>query len=185
MGYGFTLSQNPCDEVPIRLGRPPPAVHAALRTKLTARFTSTEWNPDEATFYLRGRGHYTGGYTSEYTHLDDEDSALAIAACLRGLPIDFYRTVHTIMQCAFGAQAAAEGTQAIEDEELRDATLGVILERLVQKRDGIAAWDGELPVKPANARQAYAKIYRDGQVGILEEVIGELEMCLEEREEEA
>jgi hypothetical protein len=177
MGYGFTTANNPCDEVPIRLGRPPPPVHAALRTKFPTRFTSMEWDPDHATFYLRGSGHYTGGYTSQYVNLTDP--MLANLPCLRGLPVEFYGTVHSILEFAFAAQAG-EGGDGITEEELRDATLGAILERLQQKKDGIVARNEDLPRKPMNARQEYAKIYRDGQVEILGEVIGELEGYLEE-----
>jgi len=164
MGYGFCTPENPCDEVAIRLGRPPEPVHAALRRKYPARYSSPEWDPEAATFYLRGSRHYSAGYPPPM-----HENKLR---CLRGLPPDFYGTIYTILTYAFQAQNEGE---EISEEELVEATLHAILERLVEKRNGIVKWNTELPAQPSNAKQKYAKIYRDGQLEILDEIIGELQ----------
>jgi hypothetical protein len=168
MGYGFCIPSNPCDEVAIRLGRPPQPVHATLRTKFPTRFTTTEWDPEAATFFLRGSKHYSGGYPPPMHSIK--------LKCLRGLPPDFYGTIHTILTYAFQTQHEGE---EISEEELVEATLYAILERLVEKREGIVKWDEMLVDGPKNVKQKFAKIYRDGQVGILEEIIGELKEHLE------
>jgi hypothetical protein len=63
----------------------------------------------------------------------------------------------------------------MNDEDIADAAIGAILARLKDKRTAILKWNSILPVEPQNMRQTYAKIYRDGQITILEEIIGELE----------
>ncbi|KAF2431708.1 SET domain-containing protein [Tothia fuscella] len=172
VGYGFCTPNNPCDEVAIRLGRPPQAVHTALQEKFPARFRSTVWDPDDATFYLRASQHYTSGYTSQYQDLP----GLPTLSCLRGLPAEFYGTIHMILSFAFAAQGG------IAEEELQHAAIGAILERLTDKRDGIMVWNEHLPPKPMNKRQEYAKMYRDGQLEIMHEIIGELESYLNDLE---
>jgi hypothetical protein len=164
MGYGFCIPSNPCDEVPIRLGRPPPPVQEQLRLKYPTRFSTSDWDPEAATFFLRGSRHYSGGYPPPMHEVK--------LRCLRGLPPDFYRTIHSILRYAFQTQHAGE---EITEEELVEATLDAILERLVDKRNGIVKWNDELPAEPQNIKQKVAKIYRDGQLEILEEIIGELQ----------
>ena len=63
----------------------------------------------------------------------------------------------------------------MNDDDIADEAIGAILGRLRDKRSAILKWNSVLPVEPQNMRQAYAKIYRDGQITILEEIIGELE----------
>jgi hypothetical protein len=168
MGYGFCIPANPCDEVPIRLGRPPLPVAEQLRLKYPTRFSTSEWDPEAATFFLRGSQHYSGGYPPMMHQVK--------LRCLRGLPPDFYGTIHTILSYAIQIQHPGED---ISEEELVEATLDAILERLVEKRNGIVKWDSELPSEPQNIKQKFAKTYRDGQLDILEEIVGELQGQLE------
>jgi hypothetical protein len=147
----------------MRLGRPPLQVHTALRKKYPARFTTPEWDPEAATFFLRGSKHYSGGYPPPMHSVKLQ--------CLRGLPPDFFGTIHTILTYAFQNQHEGE---EISEEELVEATLYAILERLVEKRNGIVKWDDLLVDGPKNSKQKFAKVYRDGQLEILEEIIGEL-----------
>jgi hypothetical protein len=168
MGYGFCIPSNPCDEVAIRLGRPPPAVHTTLRSKFPKRFSTPEWDPEAATFFLRGTKHYSGGYPPPMHEVK--------LRCLRGLPPDLYGTIHTILTHAFQIQHEGE---VISDEELVEASLHAILERLVAKRESIVQWDEMLVGGPKNVKQRFAKIYRDGQLEILEEIIEELKSHLE------
>jgi hypothetical protein len=60
-------------------------------------------------------------------------------------------------------------------ERLWCSTLDVILQRLEQKRAQISQFDHLLPVRPKNAKQTAANMYRNGQVRILDELIGELD----------
>jgi len=164
MGYGFCIQDNPCDEVTIRLGRPPESVHAALKNKFPARFISPGWDPEEATFFLRSSHHYSGGYRNEIS-------------CLRGLSSDMFGTIRTIISFAF--QAQLEDGDEISDDELDYASIQAILDRLLDKRQAIVQWDSHLPPQPQNIRQTHAKTYRDGQLRILNEIISELQEHLE------
>ena len=69
--------------------------------------------------------------------------------------------------------------------ELWWATLDQLLMRLQQKRAVILQWDNQLPSAPQNRFQEFAKIYRDGQLSILGDVIGDLEGFLQPLEEGA
>jgi len=153
MGYGFCIPNNPCDEVTIRLGKPPEEVHAALREAFPSQFSSPEWTADSSTFFLRGSYHYSGGYQHEMP-------------CLRGIQPELFHAI-----CAILSYTSSE----MDDEALVDATISAILDRLRDKRSAISRRDTELPATPQNMRQTYAKIYRDGQLRILSEIISELE----------
>lgn len=153
MGYGFCIPNNPCDQVTIGLGKPPEEVHAALRQAFPLQFSSPEWTAEQSAFFLRGSRHYSGGFQHEIS-------------CLRGIPPELFHTICAILSYSNGD---------MDDEELVDATVGAILDRLRVKRTAIVRWDDELPDVPQNIRQMYAKIYRDGQIEILTEIIGELE----------
>jgi len=63
----------------------------------------------------------------------------------------------------------------MNDDDIVDASIDAILDRLRDQRTAILKWNPELPAEPQNVRQTYAKIYRDGQIAIVEEIIGELE----------
>ena len=63
----------------------------------------------------------------------------------------------------------------MNDDDVADAAVSAILDRLRDKLTAILKWNSVLPAEPQNMRQAYAKIYRHGQITILEEIIGELE----------
>jgi hypothetical protein len=164
-GYGFCIESNPCDVVAIRIGRPPEPVHAALRVQFPTRFSTPDWSPDEATFFLRGSNHYTGGY---------EDCSMP---CLRGLPPEMYAAIRAIL--AFAYAAHIEQGEMTEDD-LDEASIQAIHDRLSDKRNSIVQWNSQLPPQPQNQRQAQAKIYRDGQLRILDEILSELDIRLEE-----
>jgi hypothetical protein len=164
-GYGFCTEDNPCDVVAIRIGRPPEPVHAALRAQFPSRFSTLDWSPDEATFFLRGSNHYTGGY---------ENCSMP---CLRGLPPEMYAAIRAIL--AFAYAAYIEQGEMSEDD-LDEASLQAIHDRLSDKRNSIIQWNSQLPSQPQNQRQAQAKIYRDGQLRILEEILSEIDTRLEE-----
>jgi hypothetical protein len=153
MGYGFSHENNPCDEVTIRIGQPPKEVFTALRDAFPVQFSSPEWTAESSTFYLRGSKHYSGGFQHDPSYL-------------RGIQPELFHTVSAILSYSNGE---------MNDDDIADATVSAILDRLRDKRMAILKWNSVLPVEPQNMRQAYAKIYRDGQITTLEEIIGELE----------
>jgi hypothetical protein len=163
MGYGFCVVDNPCDQLLLRLARPPPEIHAALKAKLPYHFKSNAWIAEESGFYIRGSKHYSGGY--------DDNFGLS---CLRGMPPELVIAIQTFVSFSFDADASDENAHL----ELWYGTLDALLHRLQQKRDAITQWNSKLPASPQNNRQRFAKIYRDSQLGILTEVITELEEFL-------
>jgi hypothetical protein len=163
-GYGFCIPNNPCDEVAMKLGRPPEPVHILLRKRYPSRFTTSEWTDEAATFFLRGSGHYTGGYPQSPTHTQ-----------LRGVPADLIGAIRAILRHSYQQQG-----NELPEQHLHPAAVDAILERLVAKYQGIRQWDERLPDEPKNEKQKVAKMYRDGQLTILEEIIGELQEYLEE-----
>jgi len=162
MGYGFCFANNPCDEVAIRMGRPPDPVHRKLKIKYPTHFVSSEWNPSEATFYLRGRKHYSGGYESDIP-------------CFRGIPTTMVGVITELVRFIYEQQADTD--EPLDLVELTAATIEQLLVPLHVKRDAIVA--NEPPGEPQNRRQEYAKIYRDGQREVLTDIIDELDAYLE------
>jgi hypothetical protein len=174
MGYGFCIKDNPCDQVVLRLAKPPPPIHAALRHQLPATFTSADWSTDESGFYLRGSAHYAGGYVNPL--LSNSGGSSTGASALRGIPPALLSALHIMVSFAFeSGQTSDRARQA----ERWWATFDALLARLEHKRDAIVVWDEHLPAEgPRNRCQAFAKIYRDGQLAILNEVIAELDGVL-------
>lgn len=164
LGYGFCLANNPCDQVAVRLSKPPPPIHDALKSRMPLHFKSNEWTTEESGFYIRGRAHYAGGYPNPFG-----------LPCLRGVPAELVLALQTIVSFVFTSENKDEKTQKLE---LWWATLDSILDRLQQKREAICAWNGRLPEAPENSAQHFAKMYRDGQLTILNEVIAELNELL-------
>jgi hypothetical protein len=166
MGYGFCEPDNPCDEVSVLLAVPPPALHRALRLAHPAHFVAARWTDAEAGFFIRGRAHFAGGYANPWPALP----------CLRGVPPMLVRTIRTMV----GESFELEGGDRDEREGmLWYATLDTLAARMKQKSDDIRQFDGTLTT-PRNKKQEYAKIYRDGQLKILEEVWEELNSVLED-----
>jgi hypothetical protein len=148
----------------MRLAQPPPMIHDALRHTMPDHFKSKEFNPDEFIFRMRGSKHYTGGFENPMRKYG--------IACVRGLPEEMLLTLH--MLASYGIMPESQDPLRKEGE-LWYATLDILLARLQDTRDQITKWDSELPPKPQNRCQEAAKIYRDGQLAILNEVIGEFE----------
>jgi len=169
MGYGFCIKNNPCDEVAIRLGRPPEPVHEAMKQLHPEHFKSEDWDPTEGTFYLRGSGHYTGGYDSQLP-------------CLRGVPPEMFSMVLNTVALMRDAPDvdAEEDAEEEADEGLIMQAIEGFLQPLRAKLSGITKWNGALLDKSQDARQEHAKTYRDGQISILTEIVQELEAFSEE-----
>jgi hypothetical protein len=70
--------------------------------------------------------------------------------------------------------------EELQQEHRDPAAVDAILERLISKYQGIRQWDEQWPPEPKNKKQRFANMYRDGQLAILEEIIGELQNYLEQ-----
>lgn len=164
-GYGFCIQNNPCDEVALRLGKPPEPVLAQLQATYPQRYPSSDWTDEAAMFFLRGSNHYSGGY----------ELAGGDVAHLRGIPRELLGTIRAILDYSFKQQG-----EEMPKTHLELATVDAILERLMAKLNGIVQYDEDLPAEPSNDKQRFAKMYRDGQISILKEIIGEIETYLAE-----
>lgn len=161
MGYGFCIPDNPCDQVAIRIAKPHATIHAELKRCIPMYFKSEPWSDQESVFYVRGSNHYSGGYTNSWN-----------MKFLRGLPQEFVLAIRIII--SFSWEPYHEDLHSQEAQLWYD-TIEVVLDRLLEKRRAITQCDKDLPLSPQNQRQQHAKAYRDGQLGILQEVIGEIE----------
>jgi hypothetical protein len=164
LGYGFCLPDNPCDEVGMRLAQPPPIIHEALQQTMPDHFKSKEFDPTEFIFRIRGSKHYTGGYENPM-----RDHGIT---CARGIPEEMALTLQLL--ASYGIMPESHDPLR-KEAELWYATFDLLLQRLQATRQQITRWDAELPSKPQNQCQQAAMIYRNGQLDILNEVIGELE----------
>jgi hypothetical protein len=165
MGYGFCEPNNPCDEVSVLLSCPPRQLHLALKRAHPEHFVAPGWTDAEAAFFIRGSGHFSGGYDNPWPALP----------CLRFIPPMLVRTIRTMTSETF----ELEGDNAKEkDAMLWFATLDTVADRMKSKSEHIRRFDKKLK-KPKNKKQEYAKIYRDGQLKILEEVWDALNEIIE------
>ena len=153
LGYGFCLPENPCDQFALRLGKPPDEVHEALQRRFPVQFATPEWTQESATFFLRGSSHYSKGYDNEMANL-------------RGVPPELLGAISGIISYT---------QDDMGEDEIFDATVLALLDRMRALRDAIVQWDDKLPATPQNAKQRFAKIYRDGQIAIVDEIIRELD----------
>jgi hypothetical protein len=168
VGYGFCLLDNPCDQVAMRLTKPADNVLNILCDKFPKLFADLQsgWKEDSGAFYLRGSGHYSGGHEN-----------LLGLSCLRGIPAQLFIMLNTIVEVAEPDEDEEDDEEA--QERMWCTTLDAILQRLEQKQAMLARFGSLLAAKsPQNAKQMAAKIYRDGQVKIVDEIISELEKFL-------
>lgn len=143
----------------VRLGKPPPPVHAVLKSTLPEHFKSEEWNSSEATFYLRSPNHFSGGY----------DHGIM---CLRGIPFEIFRMLAETVYFMSTGETDGAGDLPEESEQF-GYVVEEFLHPLRQRLELIVA--NKVQGEPVNQKQAYAKVYRDGQIEILECIISELE----------
>ncbi|KAJ9635134.1 hypothetical protein H2199_008620 [Coniosporium tulheliwenetii] len=163
MGYGFCIPENPCDEVAIRLSKPPPPVHTVLRSLYPSHFLSADWTTSESTFYLRGHSHYSGGY---------EHAILGAG----GIPFPMLMVFILIV-----AHTRGQPLETAACSPTARQVIGAIRHLLVPLRiklDTVARSSKNL-AEPKNIRQRYASMYRNGQLVILTDVVNQLESKLE------
>ena len=116
MGYGFCEPNNPCDEVAVLLACPPQQLHLALKRAHPEHFVAPGWTDAEAGFFIRGSGHFSGGY----------DNPWPAIPCLRFIPPMLVRTIRTMT----GETFELEGDNAKEkDAMLWFATLDTLAEQ--------------------------------------------------------
>ena len=161
VGYGFCLPENSADEVAIRLGRPPDPVIPYLEQLYKTNCTCG-WTASEANFHLRGHQYFSGGYHDQLSWLSGVppimfETVLAISAYARGMPF----------------QKASEAPPRLIIAAARQ-----LLMALQAKRTNIVRHKVDLPSEPQNEKQILAKIYRDGQIQILDDVIGDISQRL-------
>lgn len=163
LGYGFTLANNPCDEVMVRLGKPPDPVLKVLNATLPTHFT-LPWEASQGTFYLRGPKHYSGGYDHGMPGL-------------RGIPVEMFHMITEMAYLMSTGDEEGAGEITVGSEQY-----GIVLEEFLfplrQKLAMIQKPMEEVEGEPRNSKQVFAKRYRDGQVEILATVIKELEEYL-------
>jgi hypothetical protein len=164
LGYGFALEDNACNEVMVRLGRPPDPVLQVLRSTLPLAFAEP-WDPHQCTFHLRGPEHFTGGYDHGIKPL-------------RGVPIEMF---HVITEMAY-FMSTNDPTGA-GDVPVGSEQFSMVLEEFIfplrQKLQMIAGPQAAIDREPRTAKERFARIYRDGQLAILQSIIGEMEAYLQ------
>ncbi len=172
MGYGFCLDPNPCDQLSMRLAKPPEPALRILCERYPRLFgveiSKNGWTDNVGAYYLRSSDHFAGGH----------ENALGLK-CLRGIPIGLFLALQTLVEVTMPEDAVEGESEEEVQERLWCSTLDIILQRLEHKRAMIAYFDPELPETPKNAKQKAAKIYRDGQVRILDEITREIGEVLE------
>lgn len=162
MGYGFCIPDNPCDEVAIRLSKPPPTVRAVLRSLYPSDFPSADWTTSESTFYLRCHFHYSGGYGN---------AILGTGGIpLPMLMISVLIVAHTRGQPLETAACSPTARQVV-------GAIRHLLVPLQIKRNAVAGPSRKL-AEPNNIQQRYASMYRNGQLAILTDVVSQLKSKL-------
>lgn len=156
-GYGFCIQDNPCDVVAIRFGQLPPPVVQELEEILG------EWDPSQI-HYVRGRDFYGGLYPVQ---LEDFPKITE-----SGIPPALWTVLEVIKRHQHSQRASWRNTLSARCD---------LLEVLATKYDNIDQHVVSLPPTPANDKQRYAKMYRDGQMKILKENVDLLEGALLEK----
>ncbi|OCL07906.1 SET domain-containing protein, partial [Glonium stellatum] len=155
MGYGFCIPNNPSDSVAIKLGHLPPPVLETLRNPPTPDPTPSI-SPLDTALSLRGPTHYCGAYP-------------ALAPCLRGIPPLMVRAALSTCLAVRGIAPAAMADQLSNpSSRLVVATMRQLLAPLQKKQDAITTTYP--PTWPQTRNQRHAKLYRDGQLAILNSI---------------
>jgi hypothetical protein len=166
LGYGFCIENNPCDFYLFKLISPPPEIHQKFKNKIPEHFKSEQCTVEELRFFLIGSNHYTKSY----------GTPLGLS-CLRGIPEALVLATQVLIVHTMGFQELEE--DGSPNLDVWYATLDTLFHKVEVNRDAIQQFGSELPSKPRNQREQSAKLYRDGQLRILNEIHGELEAFLE------
>lgn len=168
MGYGFCIPDNPCDEVVLQAGAPPPVIYQKLRALNPDHFKSENWTTTEGTFRIRHQGHFGGKYD-------------APAACWQWIPPALFHLMLQLISINKSYSGTTNTSQSVEypGRVVLAATCSVLKPLRIKYRSIIKAIE-QCPSVPQNGRQRYAKIYRDKQAAILAQSVIHMEQVLAE-----
>lgn len=170
MGYGFCLADNPDDTVLLTLKPPPEELQVTLRLTHSGFFLEDgKWNSDKATFKLRRKGSKRATATDAFDDLPEPLLELLTQMIRfdRGLPVDALPAISQYLK-----DTSSHGRRYLP------FVARMIVTSLAPKYQTLQSGSSELPEEPQNAKQAQAKIYRDGQVEILLATINSLRTSL-------
>jgi hypothetical protein len=170
LGYGFCLEDNPIEQFPLKLAFPPMLQEHAQELGLfepnhvpfgmDTDFLASD--PNTQQHFLRAKGHPFGRYTNNITFF-------------RGIPpyIVHFFFIQTMLSLELASQCqdfARPGSRI---------TLHVLtlLHQAIQQRSQALPLTTSLD--PRNAKQKYAKMYRDGQAKIIHAVRLELQAAID------
>jgi len=165
LGYGFCVANNPYDGVLLTLKAPPRELQTELRRVHPGYFKACgDWNSEHATFRLRQPTTSTGRQPDQIFHELPEpllELLLYILRYERGIPFQFYELPLEYL------------TDNVNGRRYLPQIAKAIVQSLAPKLANLQAV--ELPSQlPQNKKQYYARIYRDGQVSILQSIISAL-----------
>jgi hypothetical protein len=170
IGYGFCMADNPNDTVLLTLKPPPEELQVSLRTSYAGFFTPEgAWNGDKATFKLRRMNHAMSASTSVFDDLPKPLLELLthIIRFDRGLPFEQLPPISHYLK-----DVNSHGRRYLP------FVARMIVTSLAPKYQTLQTGTASLPESPQNAKQAQAKIYRDGQSEILLSTINSLRTSL-------
>ena len=160
IGYGFCMADNPNDTVLLTLKPPPEELQVSLRKSYAGFFTPEgQWNSDKATFKLRRNTNTTSqSATSAFDDLPEPllELLTQIIRFDRGLPFEPLPSISHYLK-----DPASHGRRYLP------FVARMIVTSLAPKYQKLQTGSANLPEEPQNAKQAQAKIYRDGQSEIL------------------
>jgi hypothetical protein len=172
IGYGFCMADNPNDTVLLTLKPPPEELQVLLRTSYAGFFTPEgQWNSDKATFKLRRMQGPHSMSTSTNAFDDLPEPLLELLTQIirfdRGLPFEELPSISHYLKAP-----SSHGRRYLP------FVARMIVTSLAPKYQKLATGSAALPEAPQNAKQAQAKIYRDGQAEILLSTINGLRTSL-------
>ena len=170
IGYGFCMADNPNDTVLLTLKPPPEDLQVSLRTSYAGFFTPEgTWNGDKATFKLRRMPDNMSTSTSALDDLPEPllELLTQIIRFDRGLPFETLPSISHYLE-----DISSHGRRYLP------FIARMIVTSLALKYQKLQTGSAALPDAPQNARQAQAKIYRDGQAEILLSTINSLRTSL-------
>ncbi|KAI9673193.1 MAG: hypothetical protein M1817_003056 [Caeruleum heppii] len=175
LGYGFCLPDNPYDQLAIKFNPP----FTMLQRDIRRRQSSYEPISSEATktstnmHYIRSpTSHYTSGYSSPTLSLRPFPPALLDTLAILLANAREQRLLYDCPDCEW----AAGGPLGSPGWRLKVKIMSQLRSELGAKREKMRMADEGLSKKGTiSMRQRNAKIYRDGQRAILDEVLGLLD----------
>lgn len=170
IGYGFCMADNPNDTVLLTLKPPPEELQVSLRESYAGFFTPEgQWNGDKATFKLRRMNQDMSTSTSAFDDLPEPllELLTQIIRFDRGLPFEQLPPISSYLK-----DTTSPGKRYLP------FIARMIVTSLAPKYQKLQSGTANLPQSPQNAKQAQAKIYRDGQSEILLGTINSLRTSL-------